>query len=97
VLAAEEGGECVVAPVDEKCFEEWRRLRELGDDVGVSILITEKKLLLLEAGSAVRLLSVRGGAGWCEVRILEGEHYGKTALVARKMLREEKKRTGKGK
>jgi DNA-binding winged helix-turn-helix (wHTH) protein len=97
VLAAEEGGECVVAPVDEKCFEEWRRLRELGDDVGVSILITEKKLLLLEAGSTVRLLSVRGGAGSCEVRILEGEHYGKTALVARKMLREEKKRTGKGK
>jgi len=94
VLAAEEGGECVVAPVDEKCFEEWRRLRELGDDVGISILITEKKLLLLEAGSAVRLLSIKDGAGWCEVRILEGEHYGKAALVARKMLREGKKGIG---
>src|SRR5208282_972054 len=97
VEAAEAGGECVVAPVDEKCFEEWRRLRELGDDVGVSILITEKKLLLLEAGSTVRLLSVKSGGGWCEVRILEGEHYGKAALVARKMLREEKKAIGKRK
>jgi hypothetical protein len=95
VLAAEEGGECMVAPADEKCFEEWQRLRELGDDVGVAMMITEKKLLLLEAGSAVRLLSVKGGAGWCEVRILEGEHYGKAALVARKMLVEEKKRKGK--
>lgn len=95
VLAAEEGGECVVAPVDEKSFEEWRRLKTLGDDVGIAILITEKKLLLLQAGSAVRLLSVKGGAGWCEVRILEGEHYGKTALVARKMLVEERKRKGK--
>jgi len=94
VLAAEEGGECVVAPVDEKCLEEWRRLRELGDDVGIAILITEKKLLLLEAESAVRLLSIKDGAGWCEVRILEGEHYGKAALVARKMLREGKRGIG---
>ena len=93
-LVAEEGGECVVAPADEKCFEEWQRLKELGDDVGIAILITEKKLLLLEAGSAVRLLSVKGRAGLCEVRILEGEHYGKAALVARKMLREEKKTKG---
>jgi DNA-binding winged helix-turn-helix (wHTH) protein len=95
VLAAEEGGECVVAPVDEKYFEEWQRLRKLGDDVGIAILITEKKLLLLEAGSAVRLLSVKARAGLCEVRILEGEHYGRAALVARKMLSEEKKRVEK--
>jgi len=97
VLAAEEGGGCVVAPADEKCFEEWQRLKGLGDDVGVSILITEEKLLLLEAGSAVRLLSVKGGAAGCEVRILEGEHYGKTALVARQKLLEEKKNVVKGK
>ena len=97
VLAAEAGGGCVVAPADEKCFEEWQRLKGLGDDVGVSILITEQKLLLLEAGSEVRLLSVTGGTDLCEVRILEGEHYGKTALVARKKLLAEKKAIGKGK
>ena len=97
VLAAEEGGACVVAPVDEKCMEEWRRLRELGDDVGIAILITEKKLLLLETGSAVRLLTAKSGTGWCEVRILEGEHYGKAALVERKLLRAEAKAVGGGK
>jgi len=95
VLEGEEGSECVVAPVDEKWFEEWQRLKQLGDDVGVSMLVTEKRLLLLQKASAVRLLSVKGGAGWCEVRILEGEHYGKTALVAKKMLREDRKGVGK--
>jgi len=96
VLEGEEGSECVVAPVDEKWFEEWQRLKQLGDDVGISILITEKRLLLLGKASMVRLLSVKGGTGWCEVRILEGEHYGKTALVGRKMLREDGKGAKKG-
>ncbi len=95
VLTGQEGSQCVVAPVDEKYFEEWQRLKQLGDDVGISMLVTEKKLLLLEKASTVRLLSVKGGAGWCEVRILEGEHYGKTALVARRMLGEGS-RGGKG-
>lgn len=59
-LASEGGSECVVAPVDERCFEEWERLKQLGDDVGVSILVMDKKLLLLEKASTVRLLSVKG-------------------------------------
>jgi len=35
----------------------------------------------------VRLLAVEKKPGLCEVRILEGEHYGKTALVPKKALR----------
>jgi hypothetical protein len=86
-LIAEEGTECVLAPLDEKCLEEWRRLQGLNDDVGVSIMIAEKRLLLLEAGKSVRLLALEGSAGWCEVRVLEGEHYGRTALLHRKSLK----------
>jgi DNA-binding winged helix-turn-helix (wHTH) protein len=86
-LVAEEGTECVLAPVDGKSLEEWRRLLVLNDDVGVSMMITEKRLLLLEAGKSVRLLTLEGSAGWCEVRILEGEHYGRTALLSRKSMR----------
>lgn len=86
-LVAEEGVECVLAPVDEKSFDEWRRLTGLNDDVGVSMMIAEKHLLLLEAGKNVRLLSREGNTGWCEVRILEGEHYGKTALLSRKSIK----------
>jgi DNA-binding winged helix-turn-helix (wHTH) protein len=86
-LLAEEGTECVLAAVDEKALEEWRRLLKLDDDVGVSMMITEKRLLLLEAGKTVRLLSMNGVESLCEVRVLEGEHYGRTALVNRKSLK----------
>jgi len=73
--------------VDGKSLEEWRRLTGLDDDVGVAMMITEKRLLLLEAGKTVRLLAREGSTNWCEVRILDGEHYGRTALVNRKSLR----------
>lgn len=82
-LVAEEGTECVLAPADAKAFGEWRRLIELGDDVGVAMMIADRRLLLLTPGHTVRLLSLNGTSGWCEVRILEGEHYGKTALISR--------------
>jgi hypothetical protein len=59
----------------------------LNDDVGVAMMITEKRLLLLEAGKSVRMLAADGGTGWYEVRVLEGEHYGRTALLGRKSLR----------
>lgn len=85
-LVAEEGTECVLAPVNAKSFDEWRRLTGLNDDVGVAMMITEKRLLLLQAGKTVRLLAREGSTGWCEVRILEGEHFGKTALLSRKSL-----------
>jgi hypothetical protein len=78
---------CVVAPVDEKSREEWQRLLALSDDVGVSMMIANNRLLLLEVGNPVRVLSADGLAGWCETRILEGEHYGKTALLPRGSLR----------
>ena len=87
VLQASDGLPCTLAPKDGKCLEEWERLQELGDDVGISIMIGEKRLLLLESGNRVRLLSVEGSQGWCEARILEGEHYGKTALVSKRALR----------
>ncbi len=86
-LLAEEGSDCLLAPVDGKSLEEWRRLLGLNDDVGLSMMITEKRLLLLEAGKTVRLLALEGSAGWCEVRVLEGEHYGRTALLGRKFLK----------
>ena len=88
-LVGEEGNECVLAPADGKAFEEWRRLVKLGDDVGVAMMITEKRLLLLTVGQTVRVLSADVHAGWYEARILEGEHFGKTALIERKALKEE--------
>jgi len=88
VFAEEVGIECVLAPVDGNAREEWQRLIALGDDVGVSMMITTNRLLLIEVGKPVRVLSAEGPQGWLEARILEGEHYGKTALLPRKSLRE---------
>jgi DNA-binding winged helix-turn-helix (wHTH) protein len=84
---AEDDIECVVAPVDANSRDEWQRLIALGDDVGVSMMITNNRLLLIEVGKPVRVLSAGGPLGWLEARILEGEHYGKTALLPRKSLR----------
>ncbi len=94
-LVAEGGTECVLAPVNKKAHEEWERLRALNDDVGISMMITERQLLLLEAGKTVRLLEIDEINGWCEMRVLEGEHYGRTALLSRKSL--EPARTTKSK
>jgi len=88
-VCAEHDVECVVAPVDEKAREEWQRLVALSDDVGISMMIAHNRLLLLEVGKQVRVLSPNGPEGWWETRVLEGEHYGKTALLSRKSLREE--------
>ena len=94
-LVAAPGNECVVAPADQKAFEEWQRLMSLGDDVGVAMMITERRLLLLAAGHSVRLLRPDSSAGWYEARILEGEHFGKSALVNKKSLQSEAGSKGK--
>ena len=84
---AEDGIECVLAPVDAISRDEWQRLIALGDDVGVAMMITNNRLLLIEVGKPVRVLSADAPQGWLEARILEGEHYGKTALLPRKSIR----------
>jgi hypothetical protein len=86
-VIAEDGIQCVLAPVDANSRDEWQRLIALGDDVGVAMMITNNRLLLIEVGKPVRVLSADGPQGWLETRILEGEHYGKTALLPRKSLR----------
>jgi DNA-binding winged helix-turn-helix (wHTH) protein len=85
-VQAEKDIPCVMAPADENCRKEWERLLSLGDDVGISMMIAERRLLLVEAGHQVRVLAAQEKAQWCEVRIMDGEHYGRTALMERKAL-----------
>ena len=85
-LEAEKGIPCVMAPMDENCRKEWERLQSLEDDVGIAVMIAEKRLMLVEGGHRVRVLAAEDKAQWCEVRIMDGEHYGRTALVERKAL-----------
>jgi DNA-binding winged helix-turn-helix (wHTH) protein len=74
--------------VDEETAAERAKLDAAGDDVGLSLLIASQKLLMVAIGTPVRVLEIREDTSDCQVRILEGEHYGKTALVPLKSLAE---------
>ena len=72
--------------VDEESAAERERLDAAADDVGLSLLIAAQRLFLLASGTPVRILEVQEAISCCQVRILDGEHYGKTALVPLKWL-----------
>ncbi len=67
--------------VDEETAAEREKLDAANDDVGLSLLIASQRLLMVAKGTQVRILEVQPAQSRCQVRILEGEHYGKTALV----------------
>ena len=74
--------------VDQESTAEREKLDAANDDVGLSLLIAAQKLFLVANGTPVRILQVQEATSRCQVRILEGEHYGKTALVPVKWLAE---------
>jgi DNA-binding winged helix-turn-helix (wHTH) protein len=74
--------------VDEETVAERDKLDAANDDVGLSLLIASQRLLMVANATPVRILEVQRAQSRCQVRILEGEHYGKTALVSLKDLAE---------
>lgn len=74
--------------VDDETAAEREKLDAANDDVGLSLLIASQKLLIVPSGTQVRILEVQATQSRCQVRILEGEHYGKAAMVPLKQLAE---------
>jgi DNA-binding winged helix-turn-helix (wHTH) protein len=72
--------------VDDETAMEREKLDSANDDVGLSLLIASQKLLMVPNGTQVRILEVQPAQSRCQVRILEGEHYGKAAVVPLKQL-----------
>jgi len=72
--------------VDDETATERAKLDAANDDVGLSLLIASQKLLMVPSGTQVRILEVQPTQSRCQVRILEGEHYGKAAVVPLKQL-----------
>jgi len=68
--------------IDEEAAAEREKLNAANDDVGLSLLIASQRLLMVPSGTQVRILELRQSESRCQVRILDGEHYGKTALIA---------------
>lgn len=67
--------------VDEASATEREKLDAANDDVGLSLLIATQKMFLVPGSTPVRILDIHDGSSHCLVRILDGEHYGKTAIV----------------
>ena len=71
----------VLVAADEESAAQREKLDAANDDVGLSLLIAAQKVFLVHKGTPARILEIQETASRCLVRILEGEHYGKTALV----------------
>ena len=78
----------VLVSADQESAAQREKLDAANDDVGLSLLIAAQKVFLVHKGTSLRILEVQEPASRCLVRILEGEHYGKTALVPLKCLTE---------
>ncbi len=85
-LSCEDGLSFAVAPIDEAAALERQKLDAANDDVGLSLLIASQRLLIVPQGTPVRILEVQQALSRCQARILEGEHYGKTALLPLRLL-----------
>jgi len=80
-LSAEDDHPFALICVDEQTAAELDKLNAANDDVGLSLLIASQKLLMVGKGTPVRILIAEEMHSYCQVRILDGEHYGKTAWV----------------
>jgi DNA-binding winged helix-turn-helix (wHTH) protein len=87
-VCCEDGHSFAVVAVDEVTAAERQKLDAANDDVGLSLLIASQRLLMLPEGTPVRVIEVAQAHSSCHARILEGEHYGKTALLPLKLLTE---------
>ena len=86
VLCDERGKDFVTLPIDEKTMMEKQKLESAADDLGLSLLFAAEKVLMVRAGTRVKVLEARLAHSCCEVRILEGEHMAKTAVVPDRFL-----------
>jgi DNA-binding winged helix-turn-helix (wHTH) protein len=85
-LVCEAGHPFAVLATDAATATERQKLDAANDDVGLSLLIASQKLIMVPEGTPLRILEVEQGLSRCQARILEGEHYGKTALAPLKLL-----------
>jgi len=85
-LACEDGHPFALLASDAPTAAERQKLDTANDDVGLSLLIASQKLLMVADGTPLRILEVEQSHSRCQARILEGEHYGKTAVLALKLL-----------
>jgi len=81
VIRDESGKTLVSLPIDEMALKEKERLEAVADDLGLSLLFAAQQVLVVKTGTRVKVLEGPLANSCYEVRILEGEHTAKTAVV----------------
>lgn len=94
-LREKDGSAFLVLPVDEEAAREKEKLDAAHDDLGFSMLVASRKLLLVACGTKVRILEARGPRIGYQARVLEGECTGETVLVPHDCLQESELRSSK--
>jgi DNA-binding winged helix-turn-helix (wHTH) protein len=89
IVQDETGRELVTLSIDETVMKEKLKLDAASDALGLALLYADQKLLMVSAGTRVKVLDRSTSSACYEVRILEGEHTAKTALVPPDRLGEE--------
>jgi DNA-binding winged helix-turn-helix (wHTH) protein len=81
VIRDESGKTLVSLPVDEAALKEKEKLEAVADDLGLSLLFAAQQVLVVQTGTRVKVIEGPLANSCYQVRILEGEHTAKTAVV----------------
>lgn len=76
----------VTLPIDEVTLKEKEKLEAADDNLGLALLFSAERLLLVKTGTRVKVLEGRLANSHYEIRLLEGEHTAKTAVAPREFL-----------
>ena len=85
-ICAETGRNYVLLPATEELLEEMRACEAAQDDLGISLMVADEKLLLISCGTKVKILDAANPAEGCKVRILGGQFVGEKAFAPRPYL-----------
>jgi hypothetical protein len=85
-ICDETGRNYVLLPATEEILEEMRSCEAAQDDLGISLMVADEKLLLISCGTKVKILEAANSAAGCKVRILGGQFVGEKAFAPRAYL-----------
>lgn len=86
VVSAEGDANFVLIPADEHTLAEKEKCEAARDDLGISLLVANQKLLMVAQGTQVKILEANHPEIGCRVRILQGQFIGEIAFMPRKYL-----------
>ncbi len=85
-ICDETGRNYVLLPATEEILEEMRSCEAAQDDLGISLMVADEKLLLISCGTKVKILEASNSEAGCKVRILGGQFVGEKAFAPRAYL-----------